>query len=306
MSSRSGCGRRFALGEQRGARVLRDVGAEDGAPVLERQQPVRLSLAEHGRDLLVRPGEGEALDAVGVRVLRRGEPALGQPQLPQHVVQGLLGHAAVALVPGHDPGVQVGRGEERVVVEHLLEVRDEPVRVHGVAVEAAAEQVVHAACGHAVEGEAGHAERVLVARRGWRRSRSSIVEAAGNLGAGPQPPSAGRSCGAGPGRRRSGARSSAARRGRPLARLADRVDERVRLLLEVGAPRPVGLRHRLQHLPEARQAVPRLGREVGAAVERARRPASGRRSSASRRGRSWRRRRPCRARRRPAAPRGRP
>jgi hypothetical protein len=69
----------------------------------------------------------------------------------QHVLQRLLGDAPVALLPRHHPRVQVDRREQRVVVEHLLEVRDEPLPVDGVAVEAAADEVVHASRGHAVE-----------------------------------------------------------------------------------------------------------------------------------------------------------
>jgi hypothetical protein len=53
--------------------------------------------------------------------------------------------------------------EQRVVVEHLLEVRDEPGLVHRVAVEASAEDVVHPAGGHPVQGRPHHLERVVAA-----------------------------------------------------------------------------------------------------------------------------------------------
>jgi hypothetical protein len=55
--------------------------------------------------------------------------------------------------------VEIRRDEQRVVVEHFLEVRHEPLRVDGVAVEAAADEVVHAARGHTVEGEPYRVER---------------------------------------------------------------------------------------------------------------------------------------------------
>ena len=58
--------------------------------------------------------------------------------------------------------------EQRVVVEHLLEVRDEPCFVHCITSEAAAELVVDAAARH-------RAERLLRDRQGERRSRSSPV-----------------------------------------------------------------------------------------------------------------------------------
>ena len=56
-----------------------------------------------GDAFLRRPREGQALDAVGVGVLRRGEAALGQGELAQHVVERLLDDLAVALLAGHDP-----------------------------------------------------------------------------------------------------------------------------------------------------------------------------------------------------------
>ena len=47
--------------------------------------------------------------------------------------------------------MQIRGHEQRVVVEHLLEVRDQPFAVDGVAVEASADEVVHPAECHAVE-----------------------------------------------------------------------------------------------------------------------------------------------------------
>src|SRR3712207_9313783 len=64
-----------------------------------------------------------SLDALGVRVLRGGEPALGEPELAEQVVEGLLRDRAIALVARDEPPVQVRGREERVVVQHLLEVR---------------------------------------------------------------------------------------------------------------------------------------------------------------------------------------
>ena len=57
-------------------------------------------------------------------------------------------------------GEQVGRGELGVVVEHLLEVGDDPVPVRGVAVIAAGEVVADAAAGHLVERRDDHRQGV--------------------------------------------------------------------------------------------------------------------------------------------------
>ena len=52
--------------------------------------------------------------------------------------------------------MKIGAGEQRVVVEHLLEVRNRPGRVHAVAGEAAAELVVDAAACHRAQGVQRH------------------------------------------------------------------------------------------------------------------------------------------------------
>ena len=84
-------------------------------------------------------------------------------ELAQQVVEDALGDLAPLLVAGHLPGREVRAREQRVVVEHLLEVRHEPDRVDRVAVEAAAELVVDAAVGHALERAQRHRERLLAA-----------------------------------------------------------------------------------------------------------------------------------------------
>jgi hypothetical protein len=155
--------------------------------------------------------------------------------------------------------VQVRAREQRVVVEHLLEVGDEPVRVHRVAREAATHLVVHAARGHRAERVARHlglaaaqqeldrgrcrgaAEAavravVLAAQELDRIVERALVE--GLLG-GPQQ------------------RAAAQPLGDPLAALAD--------LLAPFVPR---LRHRPEHRAPARHAHARVRREVGAGEER--------------------------------------
>ena len=85
--------------------------------------------------------------------------------------------------------MHVHAGQLGVVVEHLLEVRHQPVGVGRVAVEAAAQLVVDAAGGHRVERPAGHRRAAASSPvAACRRSRNSIVIGCGNLGAPPQPP----------------------------------------------------------------------------------------------------------------------
>ena len=85
-------------------------------------------LAEHVADLVGGPGEGLALDALRVGVLAGSERSVVASKLTDHVVERPDGDILVASIPGQREGVRVDAGELGVVVEHLLEVRDEPDR----------------------------------------------------------------------------------------------------------------------------------------------------------------------------------
>ncbi len=63
------------------------------------------------------------------------------------------------MLAGELPGVQIGAGQQCVVVEHLLEVRHQPAFVDRVAGEAAAEVVVDPTCGHRIERRDRGAQR---------------------------------------------------------------------------------------------------------------------------------------------------
>ncbi len=142
--------------------VALEVGPVVDAPVGERRAR-QGGIAEDRADLVGRPDEELALDALRVGVLGRVEAAGRVGHLAPDVVEGLLGDAPVERLAGGEPAVQVERGELGVVVEHLLEVRHQPLAVHRVAVEAAAELVVDAAAGHAGERVAEHPEAARVA-----------------------------------------------------------------------------------------------------------------------------------------------
>jgi hypothetical protein len=80
-------------------------------------------------------------------------------QLAQDPVADAGGDPAVLLPPGGVEGAGVETGELGVVVEHFLEVGQEPLRIGGVTVEAAADVVVDAAEGHRVEGGVDHGRK---------------------------------------------------------------------------------------------------------------------------------------------------
>ena len=184
--------------------------------------------------------------------------------------------------------------QERVVGEHLLEVRQQPARVRAVAVEAAAELVVDAARGHGLEAcawpcssRAASPERAcssmqqrerLVRRELGRAAEAAVdgIEVRGELAERLVHQRAGL---------RSARRRVGWRRGQ-LALRRDRLHHRLGLVQHFGAARVPDLAHGDQHGLEARPlraAV--LAGEVGAAEPGLARRASARASSASRRAR---------------------
>ena len=257
-------GRRVGLGAAR----LQDVGARRALA-----EVARLGGAEPGdrlwrvgaedlAQLVERPHVGQPLDAVGVGVQRAAEPAVLGGHLAQRPVERLLRRPPQHGVAGDLPGVDVRAGQQRVVVEHLLEVRDRPGRVGAVAVEAAADLVEDPAAGHRPQREEAH--RRLAAgqqqlddrrRRELRRAAPAAVDAveapAQGLDGLVERLRAQRSVG------RPQQRAAGQPRRHPRALLAD--------LVAAGAP---GVVDGEQHLAPARQPVPRLRREVRPAEER--------------------------------------
>ena len=264
-------------------------------------------VAQHLPDLGGAPGEGQAFDPVGVGVLARGERAVLGRQLAQHVVEGGPGDVAVARVAGEAPGVDVDPGELGVVVEHLLEVRHEPLGVGRVAVEPAAELVAHPAVGHRVQR--APRDHAAVAdprsrRPGAARTRSS--SAAGTSARGPSRRWPSRRTPRWPPSRRRGDRPwdrpvrPRSGPGRPGPPPAARPPPRPR-----HAPRATRGRH--PRAPGGTRASRGAARPGSTCRRRtAGRPGSGRPTSASRRRRSSTGRPPCRPGRGRAAPRGRP
>ncbi len=71
-------------------------------------------------------------------------------------------YGAEAGFPSDLPRVQVGARQQDVVVQHLLEVRNSPLAIDGVAVESSADLVVDAAIGHGSQRVARNIKRHAV------------------------------------------------------------------------------------------------------------------------------------------------
>ncbi|GIW73141.1 MAG: hypothetical protein KatS3mg102_2683 [Planctomycetota bacterium] len=99
------------------------VGAREQRPVLG---------PEHFEDLRPGPGVVPPLLALGLRVLGTVEPTRRVGQLPQHILERLARHLRPALAAGRLVRLQVGAREQRLVIEHLLEVRHQPALIHRV------------------------------------------------------------------------------------------------------------------------------------------------------------------------------
>jgi hypothetical protein len=133
--------------ERAGGGHLEDVGG-----------PPAVVLTEHLDELGRRPGVGEPLHSLGVGVEGRGEATFRGREVAQQEAGRLVGDPPRPRLAGGPPQVQVDPQQQRVVVEHLLEVRHHPVGVDGVAREPAGELVVDAAAGHRLERAASHAQ----------------------------------------------------------------------------------------------------------------------------------------------------
>ena len=127
-------------------------------------EDLRLLGREHAVDLVLRPEVELPLLALGVGVLGREERAPGREELAEHVGDGLLRRVPVRRLSGRLVGLDAGEDEERLVVEHLLEVRHEPAGVRRVPVDAVPELVVDPPAPDRLEGPLDHLERTRLAR----------------------------------------------------------------------------------------------------------------------------------------------
>src|SRR6185369_9106154 len=88
----------------------------------------------------------------------------GIGHLAQDIVARLPGDTRMVGIASDRIGSEIAGDQERVVVEHLFEMRHEPALVDRIAMKTAAELIVNAAAGHLVECYCDDAEQVVVAR----------------------------------------------------------------------------------------------------------------------------------------------
>ena len=105
---------------------------------------------------LDRVASASLLGRHAVGILGREEPAVGMRQITTHIRQRVVGHRRERRVASCLRRLQTRQGQLRLVVEHLLEVRDPPGRVHRVAVEPATHVVAHPTRRHRPQGLEHH------------------------------------------------------------------------------------------------------------------------------------------------------
>jgi hypothetical protein len=216
------------------------------------------------------PGPGEVVAVVvqpDVGVLARRVAGLRVGGDLAHPADDPPGHLGVLAGAEEGEGIEIGPQQFGIVVGHLLEVGDDPLRVHTVAVEPAAELVVDTAPAHSLEGTVQHGPHLVgrpippaVEQELERRRMGKL-----RLGAEPSVPAVED--------RGHAAHRLVQQRGRDLASRA-LVERRVhhpadglRLGAHLVAPVAVRLEHCGEHRAEAGSAVTAIRREIGAAVE---------------------------------------
>ena len=125
-----------------------------------------------------------------VGVFRRVELSVGAGHLPEDIIKGLLGNAAVKGIARDLVRGKIQRRKLGIVVEHLLEMRHKPAFIHRIAVKSAAQMVVEPPLGHFSQGhQSGIPNRAVfcriilpkqqvdgaVRRKFWSRAESAMI-----------------------------------------------------------------------------------------------------------------------------------
>ena len=145
-----------------------------GPDVVVRSDDRELLLGEDRGGFFERPGEVVAI------VVQADVGVLAGSISPFRVRQHLAdpayysaGHLGVLLGTERRMGIEIGSEQLRIVVTHLLEVGDDPLRIDTVAVKSAAELVVDPAPRHTLEGSAPRCRGATLLRCGATASRET-------------------------------------------------------------------------------------------------------------------------------------
>src|SRR6185369_6232125 len=99
--------------------------------------------AEDLDNLFLSPNVEFSFLAFAVGIFGRVKPSLRIGHIANDVLQGFFGNAPVKRKFGLLVRVEINSSEQRIVVEHLFEMRDKPTRIDRVACKASAQMIVH-------------------------------------------------------------------------------------------------------------------------------------------------------------------
>src|SRR6185503_14565238 len=128
-------------------------------------------ISQHLGDLFFSPDIELPLLSFRVGVLCGIEPPVGMSHFPEDKVQGLADNVQVFFFLGYLVEFAVKLYQQRIVVEHLFKMWDEPLLISRVSCKASAELVMNAARCHLVcgkrdkAGESGDARDVKVSQQ---------------------------------------------------------------------------------------------------------------------------------------------
>ena len=137
---------RHRLMRRRQNRLPLEIPADVHPPVAARD--LRVLRRQQIEQLLPRPHEILPLHPLRVRIRRGVERPLRRLQTVQQVLAGFRHNPPKQLVARQPPRIQIERDQQRVVVQHLLEMRHQPDPIHRVAVKPARQLVVNPALRH--------------------------------------------------------------------------------------------------------------------------------------------------------------
>ena len=138
-----------------------EVAAGRHSPVDPEQGSI---LTQQGVELSGIPHVVATFVPFGIGVEGGVESPIRRGHLARQPTEGVVRHATCFGIARGLPEMRAEPHEQCIVVQHLLEVRHQPLRIHGVAREPAADLIVDAAARHALESVRRHLERERLTR----------------------------------------------------------------------------------------------------------------------------------------------
>src|SRR6266496_2579083 len=113
------------------------------------------------RYLLEGPNKELAFMPLGIRILTRIKPAIGMSHLAQNVVKKAFSDITRPIVSRDLIVMQVKTRQEGIVIQHLLKVRYQPLRVCGITMKSTSQLIIHTTIGHFAAGVTNNFESLF-------------------------------------------------------------------------------------------------------------------------------------------------